>query len=583
MFIVIFYFRIAPESDDEDTEMLIDDEYEVLATLQDAQINEETTGATDAQNTAPQIATEKKKARKRLRKNEVKWIEGSKFEAVKTSFRPQACSTPTNCDVPFKFFKLYFPQSFFELLAEKTNQYALQKNIALSVTVSDIENFIALHILMGVYKFPRIRMYWEKSCNITIFSETMSRDKFFRMRTCLHAVDNLSKPEGTTDAFWKVRPFFETVRRRCTELVVEENVAVDEQMVPFTGQHRAKQYIRGKPCPWGFKLFVMCGKSGIVYDFIVYQGSGTELDKEDQAVYGYGGAVVLKLTERLTNHHSIFFDNYFTTYNLLLELQERGLNATGTVRLNRFQAPPLKSEKALTKQGRGAHDEVVSKDAIVLVRWVDNKSVHLASNCIGVGKTHLVKRWSKKDKSYSHIECPEIVASYNNNMGGVDLFDQMVATYRTFLRSRKWTLRIMSHMIDFAVVNSWREWREACVRSNDKSNQDLMAFRLRVANGLLLCGKPVASGSGKKGRPRTTMAANDGEPPKAKRKMELQPSKELRFDNVDHLPQMDDRGNGHQTRCKLAGCKGKTNFYCQKCKVHLCITKLNMCFTKFHS
>lgn len=216
------------------------------------------------------------------------------FERVMPSYHQAPPLTPLDCDSPYKYFKLYFTPNLMQLIAEKTNVYAHQNNIQLFVTESDIEDFVALHILMGIYKFPRIRMYWEKTVNLPIFAETMSRDRFFRIRTCIHAVDNLAKPASAeTDVFWKVRPFFDAVRHRCNELVMEENLAVDEQMIPFTGHHRAKQYIRGKPCPWGFKLFVICGKSGTAYDFLVYQGSSTELNKEDTAKFGYGGAVVV--------------------------------------------------------------------------------------------------------------------------------------------------------------------------------------------------------------------------------------------------------------------------------------------------
>jgi len=50
----------------------------------------------------------------------------------------------------------------------------------------------------------------------------------------------------------------------------EDHNTVDEIMVNFKGRSPIKQYIRGKPNPWGFKLW---GRAGILYDFDVDQGA----------------------------------------------------------------------------------------------------------------------------------------------------------------------------------------------------------------------------------------------------------------------------------------------------------------------
>lgn len=91
----------------------------------------------------------------------------------------------------------------------------------------------------------------------------------------------MEKPENYEDKLYKVRPIIESVRRRCLELKLEEQLCVDEQIVPFTGHLSIKQYIKGKPCPWGVKIFVLCGKSGLAYDLIPYQGKTTNLDEDN--------------------------------------------------------------------------------------------------------------------------------------------------------------------------------------------------------------------------------------------------------------------------------------------------------------
>ena len=52
----------------------------------------------------------------------------------------------------------------------------------------------------------------------------------------------------------------------------------------------------------------------------------------------------------------IFFDNWFSTLQLLNELKTMGILGTGTFRNNRIGKCPLLSEKELKSQGRGSWD-----------------------------------------------------------------------------------------------------------------------------------------------------------------------------------------------------------------------------------
>ncbi|XP_025407032.1 piggyBac transposable element-derived protein 3-like [Sipha flava] len=114
--------------------------------------------------------------------------------------------------------------------------------------------------------------------------------------------------------------------------------------------------------------------------------------------------------------------------------------------------------------GRGSTYEIQSNVenacAIGLVKWYDNKSVTLASNFITSGTLDYVQRYDKKLKQYVTVERPEIVKLYNASMGGVDKSDQMISLYRTFIKSRKWTLRMIFHAFDLVASNSWLQYKK---------------------------------------------------------------------------------------------------------------------------
>lgn len=173
------------------------------------------------------------------------------------------------------------------MLAEKTNLYALQngRNFP-TLTTSETRVFLGLQLAVGTLKYPRLRMHWEEKYRIPMFDQ-MSRNRFFSIR------NNLEIPNNNTDRFIKVRPVFDAIRNRCQQIPVEEYVSIDEQMVPFTGKLDVKQYVKGKPTPYGIKIYCLCGKSGILYDFIIYQGSSTEFNPDFLSKFGQLPTVVL--------------------------------------------------------------------------------------------------------------------------------------------------------------------------------------------------------------------------------------------------------------------------------------------------
>ena len=85
----------------------------------------------------------------------------------------------------------------------------------------------------------------------------------------LHLFDNLQENKRVEDKFWKVRP----ILKQFLDVLLEElpdpekRLCIDEQMIPFKGRLGLKQYMKGKPNPWGTKVFFLCGESGMPYNF----------------------------------------------------------------------------------------------------------------------------------------------------------------------------------------------------------------------------------------------------------------------------------------------------------------------------
>ena len=159
-----------------------------------------------------------------------------------------------------------------------------------------------------------------------------------------------------------------------TQPDTEKRICIDEQMIPFKGKLVLKQYMKGKPNPWGITIFFLCGESGMPYNFVVYQGKSTKFTDEYKDL-GVSGAVVMTLIEDRLKHENyrLFFDNYFTSPGLVKVLQEKGVYCTSTLRSNRAGHLPIKPNSELSKMGRGSMDGCTSGDgSMCIVKWNDN-------------------------------------------------------------------------------------------------------------------------------------------------------------------------------------------------------------------
>lgn len=110
------------------------------------------------------------------------------------------------------------------------------------------------------------------------------------------------------------------------------------------------------------------------------------------------------------------------------------------VRENKLQSCKLMDEKSTKKRGRGTHDISLTScgdNALTAVKWLDNGSVTMLSNCCGTDPVVAVRRWDKQAKDHALVGCPVIIPIHNRFMGGVDLLEKMCFCCRPALRSKR--------------------------------------------------------------------------------------------------------------------------------------------------
>lgn len=352
----------------------------------------------------------------------------------------------------------YWTNEWLDYVCEQSKLYAEQKSMQHDcVSRNNLRVFFGILILSGYNKLANRRLYWTQMPDVQnlLVVNSMRRDTFDQIMRCLHFTDNMNINE---DRFYKVRPIFEHLNKTAKINKAEEFLSVDEIMVPYYGRHRDKQFIRGKPVRFGFKLWGAAKSDGTLLHVEPYCGSNTRIADHE---LGHGPNVIMEMIQQtnLRAGQHVICDNYFGSVALMKKLASKGIAITTTLREDRLEKAPLQPRKLMDKKPRGHMEEAFS-GPVSIVKWKDNKVVSVGSNKLRAHPIQKAKRWDRKARKAIEIPVPNSIHMYNKNMGGIDLFDQQVAAYRIRIRSKKWWWPLFAWSLNAQVVNAWMKYRK---------------------------------------------------------------------------------------------------------------------------
>lgn len=278
-----------------------------------------------------------------------KWIDGDIVSNIPTQPKPNYSQFHNKTVV--EVFEMFLDDTIINLFVEESNRYAGFINCPPpNITKEEIRCFIGILFLTGYVVLPGKRFYWDtgSDMNNKLVSEAMRRDRFIQIMRFLHCTDN-SKLDKK-DKMCKLRPFIDLLKSNFLKhFVPVEHLNYDEAMVKYFGRHSCKQYIKGKPIRFGYKVWCLNTDFGYLVNFEVYQGSSPNSNDFYKSQYGACAAPLVKMLDELPNQtfrHNIYFDNLFTGFPLLCHLRERGYGATGTMRENRLpKSCPITDKK----------------------------------------------------------------------------------------------------------------------------------------------------------------------------------------------------------------------------------------------
>ena len=496
--------------------------------------------------------------RRKKSNTQPKWRKNTDFDTPLTHISPNKLADEHPELLNYSCYQLwreFFTDEMMELIKEQTNIFANRDkgDIKFMVEKDELSIFLGILIHSGYKSYPQERTYWsnKEGLGCDLVSKSMSRNRFQTIKSYIHMADNQCLQEGNKVA--KISPLYSLLNLSLIKFgVFHSKLSIDESMVPYYGKHSAKMFIRGKPIRFGYKIWAICGSNGYPYHLQIYQGK--EYEKPAQPL---GSRVINELVQVVLGcssprNHSFFFDNFFTSYTLLCELREKQVMATGTIRDNRTAgaAGLMKEIQNKRKNERGSYD--YRCDGRVLVcKWVDNAVVGIASNHDNVFPLKNTRRRVRGMPNQT-VNQPSLIHAYNQGMGGVDMMDKLLETYRPKIRGKKWYFPLFLNALNVSIVAAWRAYQE--IHPLDKITH--FEFRYEIA----LC---LIKSVGKKRRQE--LGGHTADIPG-----------DIRCDGTGHKPESVKQG-----RCKV--CKSNCRLRCLKCNVRLHRDKGKTCWDDYHT
>ncbi|GLV46154.1 hypothetical protein CBL_02870 [Carabus blaptoides fortunei] len=237
-----------------------------------------------------------------------------------------------NNSTPVQIFEKLLDNVIIDHIVNQSIIYARQKNDhAFSVTAEDIKIFIGVLLYSGYHKLPRERFYWslDEDFNTATVYNAISKNRFYEIKKNLHFADNTALDKN--DKMAKLRPLMNLLNRNF--------------------QQCSKQFLIKKPVRFGYKNWMLCSSCGYCFAYDTYCGAKpNQTEKGNKLPLGFSVVLDLLKVVSTPSSHIVFFDNFFTGLDLMVELRKKGFRATWTVRDNRTKKCPLTPQVIMKKK-----------------------------------------------------------------------------------------------------------------------------------------------------------------------------------------------------------------------------------------
>ncbi|GMF44924.1 unnamed protein product [Phytophthora fragariaefolia] len=349
-------------------------------------------------------------------------------------------------------FFAYLPVYFWRQVLFETKKYAVTYGIRISrpFTLIELMSFLGILFYMALNKKGEYANYWGSQPEDLVFGGSstsldtiMSLSRFKVLRRCFSF--NAVPTTLVYDAAARIRPLLNLLKVTGGLYVdVGRNVALNEasvvcrsrqgrHMIVFnpmkpTGKYHFRHYVVCCSSTWialNYKLH--CSRCDVAdrWDGIVGFEEDWALSEEFDQVSKIRQHVQEVMRPFYATNRIVNMDNYYTSVQLLQELELKGLYGRGTIRANskHFPRHTMLDE---SKCSCGDSLQAISIDySMNAASWCDGDVVNMLTNADPSTTSTVTRMIGSETREYP---VPTCLGEYNNNMQGVERLDTIRAT-----------------------------------------------------------------------------------------------------------------------------------------------------------
>ena len=378
---------------------------------------------------------------------------------------------------PYEILKTFHTPNILEFIATETNKEGRKKKNSSNtekgkgryvkfedVSVHELLLVDAVQILQGIVHFPHIQHFWSKDSifDYSYVRNIMPRDRFLQIYGSLHFSDIISAAEAG-DRLYKIRHLIKMYKENFLEnYIPDRELSVDESLELWDGRRLGfRVNIPNKACQNGIEAFLICeASSSYCMDFEYWANNPVEiydnvnLPNTDLTYFSVWSKIVLHLMlPYLNKGYTIGMDSLYTDPRLYEVLIKNNTDAVGTVRYNRILMPQGITDPLEMGKTKIWYKLITAEKGISCLTWQDKKRVNMLSTYHDA--TVRPVRDKQGGEGATKLK-PLVCIDYRRAMSGVDVNDQIRATYTIARKKRKkYYKKMYATVLDKAIFNSW--------------------------------------------------------------------------------------------------------------------------------
>jgi len=361
---------------------------------------------------------------------------------------------------PIQWFFEYLSIAFWVKIIEFTNNQAQNNAEWETLTLPELWIFLAILFLRALKSPPSYRHLWNKdwkfSCP-TMAKLGMTVRRFEIIRKFLKFNNGI---ENTSDVYWRVRTIIEELRENCKRILkLPKDLSLDETSPAFKGRTKLTISMRNKKSKKHFNIRAITTTNGSLYTFYLRQEELTPVTvgNDDYAKLTPISKSVVHLVNQLQeNWHHIYVDNYYTNVHLFKYLYTHCKTVISGTWKECKEIP-----ECLDLSNKELVQSKENQRLIAAIDCTNDDTQHsslIVTGCGFIGTkgkpVHYLTTgrydWTLKEGGTKNKHRLDAIHDYNSLMHGNDILDSVLAKYSVYFRSKRWTMRLASWVIDIA-------------------------------------------------------------------------------------------------------------------------------------